>query len=124
MRSGASCPQMTNATLDRLLAVLVAALAVTGLVSLRMGAAADAWLFAVHALLAAALAVVYIAWHRPRAVQFFFPFSKVSSPRTRGTQKFEGEETARQVGAWFSRHARISVLFFALYASGSPLSRG
>ena len=42
-------------------------------------------------LLAAALAVVYIAWHRPRAVQFFFPFSKVSSPRTRGTQKFEGK---------------------------------
>jgi len=49
---------MTNATLDRLLAVLVAALAVTGLVSLRMGAAADAWLFAVHGLLAAALAVM------------------------------------------------------------------
>src|SRR4051794_39634608 len=53
--------QMTAAALDRLLAVLVAALAVTGLVSLRMGAAADAWLFAVHGLLAAALAIT-VGW--------------------------------------------------------------
>ncbi|MFL5668327.1 MAG: molybdopterin-dependent oxidoreductase [Chloroflexota bacterium] len=58
---------MTAAALDRLLAVLVAALAVTGLVSLRMGAAADAWLFAVHGVLAAALAVT-VGWKVARSL--------------------------------------------------------
>src|SRR4051812_3071752 len=58
---------MTAAALDRLLAVLVAALAVTGLVSLRMGAAADAWLFAVHGLLAGALAIT-VGWKVVRSL--------------------------------------------------------
>jgi hypothetical protein len=62
---------VTAAALDRLLAVLVVALAVTGLVSLRMGAAADAWLFGLHGLLGAALAVTVarkIARSLPKAV--------------------------------------------------------
>ena len=48
---------MTAAAIDQLLAVLVVALAATGLVSLRMGAPDGAWLFVLHGLLAAALAV-------------------------------------------------------------------
>jgi DMSO/TMAO reductase YedYZ molybdopterin-dependent catalytic subunit len=63
---------MTAAALDRLLAVLVAALATTGLVSLRMGAPGDAWLFAVHGLLAGALALTAcwkIARSLPKAVK-------------------------------------------------------
>lgn len=52
---------MTSATLDRLLAVLVVALGTTGLVSLRMGASGDAWLFALHGILGGALAVT-VAW--------------------------------------------------------------
>ena len=47
---------MPSATLDRVLAVLVAAMVATGLVSLRIGAASGAWLFVAHALLAGALA--------------------------------------------------------------------
>jgi hypothetical protein len=46
---------MPHATLDRLLAVLVVALAITGLVSLRAGAPSFAWLFVVHGVLAGAL---------------------------------------------------------------------
>lgn len=63
---------MTSAALDRLLAVLVVALAVTGLVSLRMGAPGDGWLFVLHGLLAGALAVVAsrkIRASLPRAVR-------------------------------------------------------
>lgn len=52
---------MTAAAVDRLLAVLVVALAATGLVSLRMGAPTDAWLFGLHGLLGAALGVT-VAW--------------------------------------------------------------
>jgi DMSO/TMAO reductase YedYZ molybdopterin-dependent catalytic subunit len=52
---------VTAATQDRLLAVLLVALAATGLVSLRMGASNEAWLFAFHGLLAAALAVTALA---------------------------------------------------------------
>jgi len=48
---------VTTAALDRLLALLIAALVTTGLVTLRMGAEGEAWVFAVHGLLAAALAV-------------------------------------------------------------------
>src|SRR5436190_16670587 len=48
---------MSAAALDRLLALLIAALVTTGLVTLRMGAEGEAWVFAVHGLLAAALAV-------------------------------------------------------------------
>ena len=58
---------MTAAALDRLLAVLVVALAATGLVSLRMGAVADAWLFGLHGLLGAALAVT-VAWKVARSL--------------------------------------------------------
>jgi hypothetical protein len=49
---------MTAATLDRLLALFIAALVTTGLVTLRMGAEGEAWVFAVHGILAAALAVL------------------------------------------------------------------
>ena len=63
---------MTSAALDRLLAVLVVALAVTGLVSLRMGASSDAWLFALHGILGGALAIT-VAWKiggsLPRAIR-------------------------------------------------------
>ena len=48
---------MSAAALDRLLALLIAALVTTGLVTLRMGAEGQAWVFVVHGLLAAALAV-------------------------------------------------------------------
>jgi hypothetical protein len=48
---------VTSAALDRLLALLIAALVTTGLVTLRMGAANEAWVFVVHGVLAAALAV-------------------------------------------------------------------
>jgi molybdopterin-dependent oxidoreductase-like protein protein len=47
---------MASATLDRLLAVLIAAMVATGLLSLRIGAASGAWVFLAHALLAGALA--------------------------------------------------------------------
>lgn len=48
---------MTSASLDRLLAVLVVALAATGLLSLRAGTTDDAWVFVLHGILAGALAV-------------------------------------------------------------------
>lgn len=63
---------MTSAALDRLLAVLVVALALTGLVSLRMGAPGDGWLFVLHGILGGSLAVV-VSWKvrasLPRAVR-------------------------------------------------------
>jgi DMSO/TMAO reductase YedYZ molybdopterin-dependent catalytic subunit len=62
---------MTTATLDRLLAVLVLALATTGLVSLVVGSPSGAWLFVVHGLLAGGLAVAVAMKVRrsvPRAV--------------------------------------------------------
>ena len=46
---------MTNATLDRLLAVLVVAMAATGLASLRSGSPAGAWLFTVHGVVGGCL---------------------------------------------------------------------
>ena len=46
---------MSHATLDRVLAVLVVAMAATGLLSLRAGAADTAWVFTVHAVLAGSL---------------------------------------------------------------------
>jgi len=62
---------MNAATLDRALAVLVVALAATGLLTLHAGDPTDGWLFLVHGLLAGALALA-IAWkvgHSvPRAV--------------------------------------------------------
>jgi DMSO/TMAO reductase YedYZ molybdopterin-dependent catalytic subunit len=48
---------MRNATLDRLLAVFVAAMVATGLLTLRTGAASGSWLFVAHAVLAGGLAV-------------------------------------------------------------------
>lgn len=63
---------MTSAALDRLLAVLVVALATTGLVSLRMGAPDDAWLFVLHGILAGVLAIT-VSWKvgrsLPRAIR-------------------------------------------------------
>jgi hypothetical protein len=63
---------VTAAALDRLLAVLVVALAATGLLSLRAGAPSDGWLFVGHGLLGGALAVA-VAWKvarsMPRAVR-------------------------------------------------------
>ncbi len=58
---------VTSAAVDRLLAVLVAALAMTGLVSLRMGSPDDAWLFAFHGVLGGALAVT-VAWKIGRSL--------------------------------------------------------
>src|SRR5688572_32541043 len=46
---------MSHATLDRVLAVLVVAMAATGLLSLRAGAADTAWVFTVHAVLGGSL---------------------------------------------------------------------
>lgn len=63
---------MTSAVLDRLLAVLVVALAATGIVSLRMGAPGDGWLFAIHGVLGGALAIGVaskIARSMPNAVR-------------------------------------------------------
>src|SRR4051794_16655688 len=63
---------MTSAALDRLLAALIAALAVTGGLTLISGAPGDAWRFVVHDLLAGALAaaiVVKLARSVPRAVR-------------------------------------------------------
>ena len=51
---------MTNARLDRLLAVLVAAMAVTGLVSLRIGSAGGAWLFVAHGVIGGCLAAAVV----------------------------------------------------------------
>lgn len=63
---------MTSAALDRLLAVLVVALAATGIISLRMGAPGDGWLFAVHGVLGGALAIA-VGWKighsMPKAVR-------------------------------------------------------
>jgi DMSO/TMAO reductase YedYZ molybdopterin-dependent catalytic subunit len=47
---------MTNATLDRLLALLVVAMAATGLASLRVGGPGGGWLFVVHGVLGGCLA--------------------------------------------------------------------
>jgi DMSO/TMAO reductase YedYZ molybdopterin-dependent catalytic subunit len=47
---------MTNAALDRLLAVLVLAAAGSGLATLRAGAPANAWVFTLHAVVAGSLA--------------------------------------------------------------------
>jgi molybdopterin-dependent oxidoreductase-like protein protein len=63
---------MTSAALDRLLALLIAALVTTGLVSLRLGAEGEAWVFAVHGMLAAALAVTVtmkLARSLPKAIR-------------------------------------------------------
>lgn len=46
---------MSHATLDRVLAVLVVALAATGLLSLRAGTADTAWVFTLHAVLGGSL---------------------------------------------------------------------
>src|SRR5215218_2508139 len=47
---------MTSASLDRLLALLVLAMAMTGLATLRFGHPTGAWLYVVHGLIAGALA--------------------------------------------------------------------
>jgi hypothetical protein len=63
---------MTTAAIDRLLAVLVVALAATGLMSLRMGHPGDGWLFLLHGLLAGALTgatILKLARSVPRAVR-------------------------------------------------------
>jgi DMSO/TMAO reductase YedYZ molybdopterin-dependent catalytic subunit len=62
---------MSAAALDRALAVLVVALAATGLVSLRAGNPDDGWLFLLHGLLAGALALAItrkLGHSVPRAV--------------------------------------------------------
>jgi hypothetical protein len=51
---------MTNARLDRLLAALVAAMAATGLLSLKVGAAGGAWLFLAHGVLGGCLAAAVV----------------------------------------------------------------
>lgn len=62
---------MSHAALDRILAVLVIALAGTGFLSLRAGTPASAWVFTVHGLLGGALlaATVWKLWRSgPRAI--------------------------------------------------------
>jgi molybdopterin-dependent oxidoreductase-like protein protein len=49
--------RMTAAALDRLLALLIAALVATGFMTLRMGAENEAWVYWIHGLLAGALVV-------------------------------------------------------------------
>ena len=51
---------MTNATLDRLLAILVLAMATTGLASLRFGSPEGGWLFVLHGLLGGCLAAAVV----------------------------------------------------------------
>jgi DMSO/TMAO reductase YedYZ molybdopterin-dependent catalytic subunit len=58
---------MGSAALDRVLAGLVVGLAATGLLSLRAGAPAAAWVFTVHALLGGAL-LAATAWKLARSV--------------------------------------------------------
>jgi DMSO/TMAO reductase YedYZ molybdopterin-dependent catalytic subunit len=65
-------PILTSAALDRLLAILVVALATTGLITLRIGHPDGAWLFAVHGVLAGALAGALVTKVRrslPRALE-------------------------------------------------------
>src|SRR3954471_10517367 len=52
---------MSSAVLDRLLAALIVGLAASGALSLLSGAPADAWLFVLHVVLAAFLAVAVVA---------------------------------------------------------------
>src|SRR3954453_21954571 len=52
---------MSSAVLDRLLAALIVGLAASGALSLLSGAPADAWLFVLHDVLAAFLAVAVVA---------------------------------------------------------------
>jgi DMSO/TMAO reductase YedYZ molybdopterin-dependent catalytic subunit len=62
---------MSSAAVDRALAVLVVALAATGVISLHAGNPDDGWLFLVHAFLAGALALMVVRKLRssvPRAV--------------------------------------------------------
>jgi DMSO/TMAO reductase YedYZ molybdopterin-dependent catalytic subunit len=62
---------MSAAAVDRALAVLVVALAATGLLSLRAGDPADGWLFVLHGLLAGALVLAIarkLGHSVPRAV--------------------------------------------------------
>jgi len=62
---------MSTASIDRALAVLVVAMATTGLLSLRAGHPEQGWLFVVHGLLAGALALtvaVKISRSVPRAL--------------------------------------------------------
>lgn len=47
---------MTTVALDRLLAILVVAMAATGLLSLRSGAPTGAWVFVLHGVLGGSLA--------------------------------------------------------------------
>jgi Oxidoreductase molybdopterin binding domain len=51
---------MTNARLDRLLAVLVAGMAVSGLVSLKIGSAGGLWLFLAHGVTGGCLAAAVV----------------------------------------------------------------
>jgi molybdopterin-dependent oxidoreductase-like protein protein len=63
---------MSTANLDRLLAMLIAALALSGLATLLAGSPDDAWRFVLHDLLAGALAVtvaVKVGRSLPRAVR-------------------------------------------------------
>jgi len=63
---------MRTVTIDRLLAILIVAMTVTGLVSLRFGSASGSWLFVMHGLLAgtlAALVVLKLRSSLPKAVQ-------------------------------------------------------
>jgi DMSO/TMAO reductase YedYZ molybdopterin-dependent catalytic subunit len=62
---------MSHATLDRVLAVLVVALAASGLLSLRAGSPGSGWIFVVHGVLGGALAAATVLKLRrsvPRAV--------------------------------------------------------
>lgn len=69
---GAHRDVVTTAALDRLLALLIAALVATGFLTLRMGAANEAWVFVLHGVLAGALAaatVMKLGRSLPKAVR-------------------------------------------------------
>jgi hypothetical protein len=71
LRRRRTLSRMSTAMLDRLLAVLVIALAVTGVVTLRVGSPDGGWLFALHGILAGALAVtatMKVARSLPKAI--------------------------------------------------------
>jgi hypothetical protein len=100
---------VTTAAIDRLLAVLVVALAVTGLISLRMGSPGDAWLFVLHGLLAGCLAAT-TGWKLVRSL-----------PRA-----IAGRRWARLALALVVSLATVGTLVggFAWVASGRLLSVG
>jgi DMSO/TMAO reductase YedYZ molybdopterin-dependent catalytic subunit len=120
---------MTNATLDRLLALLVVAMAVTGLLSLRAGSPAWAWLFALHGVLGGSLvAAVALKLRRsvPRArragrasrLAMGLAISLVASAALAGGFAWVAGGSILTVGTWtvLTLHAWIGLFLVPLVA--------